>query len=226
MSLKEQTYISNDVIEGHSLWTVTTNLKGNLSDSWITKSWEWWWKDVIQKWCPNRSRVVQAGGWQGLFPVLLSDHFDQVITFEPEPTNFFCLVNNCQSENIIKMQAALGASCGWAVLDKTENSAQCRISQDQFPPYCIDIIKQYSVPTISVDSLKLSDLGLLFLDIENYELFALQGAIQTLDKTSATVIVEVSFLDEINSKVDELLLSLEYKQVENFGSDLVYARVC
>lgn len=224
MSLKEQTYVCNDVIEGRSPWTLTVNVE-NLRDSSITKSWDLWWKNVIQKWCPNRSRVVQAGGWQGLFPELLSDHFDHVITLEPDPANFFCLVNNCQSEKIVKMQAALGAACGWATLDRTENSAQCRIIQDQFPLYNIGVLKQYTVPMISVDSLNLSDLGLLFLDIENYEIFALQGAIQTLARTSATVIVEVSFLDEVNMRIYNLLSSLGYKQVENFDSDLVYAKV-
>lgn len=223
MSLKEQTHVCNDAVEGHGPWTLTLN-QPNLYDSWITKSWHSQWRGVVQKWCPNRSRVLQAGGWQGLFPELLSDHFDHVITLEPEPTNFYCLVNNCQSDKIVKMQAALGASCGWAVLDKTENSGQHRINHNEFPLYGIGIVNQYSVPMVTVDSLNLPDLGLLFLDIENYEIFALQGAVETLRRTGATVIVERSFLNDVNIRVHNLLADLGYKIEEDFSSDLVYVK--
>jgi len=223
MSLKDQTVICNDVSEGHSPWVITNNQVGLINSS-ITKDWIDWWNPAIQKWCPNRSCVLQAGGWQGLYPQLLSDHFEQVITIEPEPTNFFCLVNNCQNDKIIKMQAALGEECGWATLDKTGNSAQHRIVQNKFPLWNIDVVKQYIVPVITVDSLKLPDLGLLFLDIENHEIFALNGAIETLKRTGAPVLVEYSFLNEVNTQVQNLLVSLGYRLAENFGVDLLYVK--
>lgn len=223
MTFQTQTHVCNDVIHGHTPWTLTLN-QPNLHDSWITKSWNDYLKGVIEKWCPNRSRVLQAGGWQGLFPQLLSDHFDHVITLEPEPVNFYCLVNNCQSSKITKLQAALGAETGWAVLDQTENSGQHRIHHNAFSLYNIGVQKQYIVPMLSVDSLKLSDLGLLFLDIENYEIFALEGAQETLARTGATVIVERSFLEDVNQKVDNLLSGMGYSVKEDFGNDLVYAR--
>lgn len=223
MSFRDQTHTCNDVVEGHSPWTLTHN-QPNLHDSWITKSWHSHWKGVVEKWCPNRSAVLQAGGWQGLFPQLLSDHFDHVITLEPEPTNFFCLTNNCQSTKIVKIQAALGAQTGWATLDQTENSGQHRIRHGEFQLYDIGVKNQYIVPMLSVDSLNLPDLGLLFLDIENYEIFALQGAVETLKRTGATVIVERSFLNDVNIRVHNLLTSLGYKIEEDFSSDLVYVK--
>ena len=223
MLLKENTYVCNDIIEGHSPWIITLN-QGELIDSSITKDWMTQWKPVIQKWCPNRSYVLQAGGWQGLYPQLLSDHFDQVITLEPEPTNFLCLVNNCQTDKIIKIQAALGEECGWAILDKTVNSAQHRIVQQDFPSWEIGVVNQYKVPIITVDSLKLPDLGLLFLDLENYEIFALKGAVETLKRTGATVIVEWSFLEEINTYIQNFLFDLGYRLAEKFHGDLVYVK--
>jgi len=223
MSLKEQTYVCNDVIDGHSPWTLAHNVD-NLYDSSITLGWNIWGRSTVEKWCPNRSCVLQAGGWQGLFPQLLSDYFDQVITLEPEPINFYCLANNCQSEKIIKIQAALGEECGWATLDRTENAALSRIVQNEFPAWQINVAKQHTVPVITVDSLKLPDLGLLFLDIENYEIFALRGAVNTLARTGAPVIVELSFLEEINTQVSELLSNLGYRVAENFGLDLLYVR--
>ena len=61
----------------------------------------------------NRRRdVVCAGGNQGLYPRLLSEIFENVYTFEPDPLSFHCLAANCQKSNIVKIQAALGRERG------------------------------------------------------------------------------------------------------------------
>ena len=39
--------------------------------------------DLIEKTGRGTKRVIQAGGNVGIFPVGLSQHFDEVVTFEP-----------------------------------------------------------------------------------------------------------------------------------------------
>ena len=74
--------------------------------------WEVHHSQNIARYCSTRlgprSVAVQAGGCMGMYPRLLSDMFNAVYTFEPDPLNFHCLVANCQRDNIVKMNAALG----------------------------------------------------------------------------------------------------------------------
>lgn len=58
---------------------------------------------------PARRAVVQAGGCSGIWPLALAQHFEQVFTFEPEPTNFACLRANVATvPNISAYDYALG----------------------------------------------------------------------------------------------------------------------
>src|SRR5271169_24297 len=86
-------------------WVVPSN-----DNTWsvIKKEWE---EHHSKKWLlgmKDKRFVIQAGGSIGLYPRLLSDIFEMVYTFEPNGLSFYCLSHNCQKDNIIKMQAALG----------------------------------------------------------------------------------------------------------------------
>ena len=63
--------------------------------------------------CPKRRLVVQAGGNIGAWPTWLSKKFDQVHTFEPEPTNYKCLVHNTEKlPNVLAYNEALSDTYG------------------------------------------------------------------------------------------------------------------
>ena len=76
------------------------------SEDWVTSKEDW------LKHVKHKGVCVQAGGLCGMYPRLLSEHFEVVYTFEPDGLSYYCLVNNCQVDNIIKSQAALGKSSG------------------------------------------------------------------------------------------------------------------
>ena len=131
----------------------------------------------------SNSGAIQAGGHCGLYPYLFTEYFDMVFTFEPNPLNFHCLVQNCQGKNIIKMNVALGSKPGKieSVVNNPSNMGMCTIKETK---------NKYYVPTIAIDSLGLTDIDLIEFDLEGCEYDALLGAKKTIETNKPVIIVE------------------------------------
>ncbi len=162
-------------------------------------------QDLVTDW----SICVQAGGNQGMYPKLLSQHFKHVYTFEPDPLNFHCLVNNCQSDNIYKMQAALGETTGLARVERAGmHNTGCHTVSTEGECY---------VPMVTIDSLKLPSCGLFQLDLERYELHALKGALETIARCKPVIQCECGNDDILN-----LLRPFGYEVVATSKADTFY----
>lgn len=152
---------------------------------------------LLQKLGIIRNRgVVQAGGHCGLYPFLFTEFFDMVFTFEPSSMGFHCLVNNCQGENVIKMNVALGKNPGRVKSFSIDpsNTGMNRVKDS--------VDEKYYVPMIALDSLALSDIGLIEFDLEGYEYDALQGARETIRRNKPVIIVE-NATDDIEQFLSE-----------------------
>lgn len=150
--------------------------------------------------------AVQAGGLFGMYARLLSDRFTTVYTFEPNPESFHCLVRNCQKDNIVKMQAALGSRLG-----------QCSLAGVPADMGLTKIATQNgSIPVLTIDILQLQHLDLLALDCEGFEEHILQGGISTIQRCKPVITCESS---DSYGRMWELL---GYKKVSQSRSDGVY----
>ncbi len=126
--------------------------------------------------------AVQAGGNCGVWPKRLGREFRTVYTFEPEPRNFYCLAHNCPEENIIKLQAAVGAyeesPMGIDFPAGERNLGAARMWEEG----------QY--PVIAIDQLHLELCDLIQLDVEGYEPIAIMGAFRTIKRCRPVIMVE------------------------------------
>ena len=150
----------------------------------LKRDWEVSHKQKIINYVSNKRVVVQAGGNMGMYPRLLSTMFERVYTFEPDPVNFHCLVANCQRDNIVKLNAALGPSHQLVNVSK---------DQDWDINYGIrTVVPDQSgvTPMLKIDDLALDQCDLIMLDVESYELKALKGAVETLEKFGPVVFAE------------------------------------
>lgn len=131
----------------------------------------------------TRRRVcVQAGGNFGVWPWLLSPHFEEVLTFEPNPTNFALMRQNLAgTENVFCLEAGLGAS---------PTKAQMHMSRRNHGAHRIKFDTPGDIEVMTLDSLALTALDLLDLDIEGAEPYALEGAKETIAKYRPTVVIE------------------------------------
>ena len=163
------------------------------------------------------SCCIQAGGNCGVWPNALAKKFDTVYTFEPDPDNFRCLVHNVRGKNVIKLQAGLGMG-DESPTDMFREKDNCGAYQLNGAPGAI--------PVISIDSLNLPKCGLIYLDIEGYEPFALQGAKKTIARCRPVIALESKGLETcygINRTfTDQWLTQGGYKLKAAFARDVVY----
>lgn len=208
---------------------------GKLSDDEktheiILSDWDNYILPVVSGLSEKRS-VIQAGGWQGIYAILLSKYFNQVYTFEADTKNFNYLVRNCiahKVNNVSKFECALGSSCGSTFLESTLTTGQHRINHDGFitheafrdqPPVLV------SKPKITIDSLRIPNCDLILLDVEGYESFVITGAIQTIEKCRPTIIVEEYWKksDQFNNLISFLNTQYGYVVVGEFHQNKILA---
>lgn len=129
------------------------------------------------------SACIQAGGNVGVWAKTLAQKFGYVYTFEPDPENFECLVRNVPETNVVKLQAAVGVDRGLVVVKPPDEAHKNNCGAYQ-------VFKNGFVPTLRIDDLALSSCGLIYLDVEGYELFALDGAIATIQQCRPVIAFE------------------------------------
>lgn len=177
--------LREETIDGVGPWVWAT--KDVVAWAGPKHDWEGSHKFFINELIPEDERnvVVQAGGNMGMYPRLLAEIFKTVYTFEPDSLNFHCLVANCQRENIIKMNAALGFDHQLVTVQPSWADWEINYGVRSVVP-----MKNSIVPTFRIDDLGLTECNLIMLDVEGYELNVLKGAINTLEKFKPVVFAE------------------------------------
>ena len=130
--------------------------------------------------CNQLRTVVQAGGNIGAWPVWLAANFAEVLTFEPEKTNYECLVRNVEPHyNITPYHAALFDTLGTGNLKVCEGIGSHYL-----------IPGDGEIPLITIDSLNLDTLDFVMLDVEGAEFRALKGGIETIKRCRPVIQIE------------------------------------
>jgi FkbM family methyltransferase len=168
---------------------------------------------------PNRNIMIQAGGNCGQYVREYAKWFNTVYTFEPDPINFLCLTLNCP-RNVIKTQACLGKEKIFIELD-------AHVSDDGLEAGGMHVGQKGNIPTVRIDDMNLPGCDLIQLDIEGYEYFALQGAVQTIEQYHPVIIVE--WVDAWSARYgvdkttfDKFLSDRGYQEIIHEYSDTVY----
>lgn len=166
----------------------------------------------------GRELAIQAGARVGLWPCALAAHFARVIAYEPESRNEECArANTRRLPHVQIRKAALGKSPDRMMVEFSDvQSGSHQIVTNAGDEWC-------EVETI--DSLNESP-DAIFLDIEGFELFALEGALETLARCKPVLVVEQNDsrlrygVDK--SQIVELLKPFGYSAVDRCGKDIVY----
>lgn len=208
-------HIRDDTVAGVGPWVwAKTDIH-----AWIgpKMDWENGHYHKIMQYVKKRDVVVQAGGNMGMYPRLLSDMFKRVYTFEPDPVNFHCLVANCQRDNIVKLNAALGYRHGLV-----------KVSKEPFDDWETNygvrttiVAPDANIPRLKIDDLSLDECDLIMLDIEGQEIPALRGAIEVLTDFDPVIFVENHPHQESPEK---FLNSFGYILVDRSFHDLIFMR--
>jgi FkbM family methyltransferase len=217
MSFNSQVEMRFDAVDGVGPWVWAIADKA----AWEILPKEWLgMKEVIEKYVKGREIAVQAGGCLGMYPRLMSDMFDIVYTFEPHPLNFHCLAANCSKDNIIKVQGALGETAGLDLLmdhNATNVGMHWMMKSPRQRPGEEETGTKYRVAVFTIDSLNLPACDLIQLDVEGYEMSAIQGAIRTITTYRPVIVCEFPQDDVITR-----LKGLGYSHVETVFGDSIF----
>jgi FkbM family methyltransferase len=150
----------------------------------------------VNSFVKRKRTVLQAGGNCGIYTREYAQHYENVYTFEPDATNMNCLVlNTSDCNNIIKFQACLGESQGMTAIQNPLEimdigSIHVKTSKELHENMLV-VESKANIPILTIDDIAFSNLDLIHLDIEGYELFALKGGSNTIKKYKPVIVLEV-----------------------------------
>lgn len=166
--------------------------------------------------------AVQAGGNLGIFAKWLAARFEWVYTFEPDPALFAAMMHNAPESNIVRLQAAVG-------LDRSPVAMKCArrdTSGRAVHEGLTHVNGAGPFPTMRIDDLGLPWCDLIYLDVEGWEFFALQGAYKTIRRCRPIIAVEVNrniaFAGQNADDLRRLIGSHGYEHACTMHSDEIY----
>ncbi|MBN1617921.1 FkbM family methyltransferase [Candidatus Dojkabacteria bacterium] len=138
----------------------------------------------------------------------------QVYAFEPDPFNLKLLNENItlnKQKNIISIPKAVGSSNQKISLQQDLNQGHTRVSTKEKSSQEIPQIEMITLDDFILEN-KISNVDYLKIDIEGYELYALEGAENSLGKgIIKTIMIEINpeALKQANTKWTELYALLD-----------------
>jgi FkbM family methyltransferase len=206
---------------------------------WNNRKWSWnpidknllsvndWTYDFNKAlpYIENKRVAIQAGGAMGLWPYLLSQHFDKVYTFEASIENYIHLEKNLKDvKNIEYCNKALGEKntmCLTKLHDDEINNAGCYYTKES---------EDGNIQQVKIDDVVQGPVDFIQLDIEGHELSALKGAKNTIEEHWPVIMVEDKQLphsQEIGHEVGYLekeLTSMGYEVVARIHRDIIFKK--
>lgn len=168
---------------------------------------------------PRRKIAVQAGGNVGIWPCELAKHFEEVLTFEPDPLNFECLEKNIVGTPVKAFDFGLG-------------DISLKMGMERDPTNCgahyLTERAEDGVQIIRLDDWNLTGCDFLQLDVEGFELPALKGAERTIGYYKPTIVVELKGHGERYKYRDSELVAWlgarGYSEKARFGRDVLFTQ--
>jgi FkbM family methyltransferase len=161
-------------------------------------------------WTKKKGIAVQAGGHVGIFPNYLAKHFREVITFEPDPDLYECLLRN-RGPNVRSVQAAL-----------TTHTHGVRFHRSIGGTGRVASNGALQVQGIPLDSSGAGKVNFIHLDVEGHEVEALRGAALIIEACSPVLQLEV--LPRFRDAIYEYVERIGYRIACNTCRDHVFVR--
>lgn len=155
--------------------------------------------------------AIDGGAHVGSWTRYMANKFDCVVAFEPKHSNFECLVLNTeQCNNVILSKFGLSATEHTGSLSQGNNSGCWHVTTG-------NEIKLRKLPDFGA-------LDFVKLDIEGFEVFALTGMYEQLEKYKPIVLIEEKELPHkpLNYDARKVLESLGYKELAKIGKDVIF----
>ena len=129
----------------------------------------------IEKNALKFNHVLDIGAWVGTWTMKINPFCGRVIAFEPDPLHYECLVQNVPEE-VETHQLAVG-----------NDKKMISLSEDNFTQ-AKRVVGEGNILMVTIDSLNFTDVDLIKIDVEGYEMEVLKGADKTLENVKYLMI--------------------------------------
>lgn len=155
--------------------------------------------------------VLDIGANFGVFTKLFSElagPSGEVIAFEPIPETFRTLsagVELLKLQNVKTLNKAVSDHVGTALMEVPQYSET--MGENLYESHIVnssDAPNTYSVQTVTIDSLQLSKVDFIKIDVEGHELQVLRGGRETIQRLHPTLMVEVTTPDTVSFLCEQL----------------------
>jgi FkbM family methyltransferase len=179
----------------------------------VKSDWENFQERTILKHCSRRKVALQAGGWIGVIPRLLSNHFEKVYTFEPDFNSFCHLIANIADvNNIVPFNTALSLIPQQLQFEHTSTPGQNRLKSDiSWPDVVLE--RESQVQTLNIDALNLSELDFIMIDAEGSLQDILAGGEETIKRCKPVILAETHW--------KKTLKEFEIAYVQSLGYNVI-----
>lgn len=126
--------------------------------------------------------------------------------FEPDEINFYCLNLNIKEDNVSKTHGVLGNE-----LKRVSLSTHC----DDCGAWRVANGDRYQM--YRIDDLKLSELDLIHLDVEGFEIEVLKGGIESINKYHPIIAAEIN-----HCNCSDFLSKIGYSKIDEVNGDWVF----
>ncbi len=170
--------------------------------------------DATARLCRQRKICVQAGAHAGFWPRRLAGLFRTVYAFECEPALYECARRNLKRwriGNVVLSQHALGAAIGASRMVPHRSAGSWTVDP-----------QHGSVPITmtTIDALGLKGCDAILLDVEGWEIPALEGAARTIAEHRP--IIHLEELPDKKASLRAHMQLLGYRLVATAHKDAVY----
>jgi FkbM family methyltransferase len=173
------------------------------------------------------SVAIEVGAHVGIWTQQLCNKFDRVIAFEAFEDVYDCLQENVSRCNNLEHHGlAVGPRFGYCYLESKEN--------DSGSGKVVRIMTDHEVTMIALDDflhpgenggldkdLEFEEsVDFIKIDVNGYEAYVLDGAIETIKLYRPTLFIRVD--NEDDDRVDDVLLPLRYKNTDRINDYYVW----
>ena len=173
------------------------------------------------KWFAGTGRTfVDVGAHIGFYTMALAPGFKRVVSYEPSRFQHGWLVYNRNLngfDHVECRESALGEDPGTLTLNVLSEDGGCNTLSERVAA-AATVQERYAVPIERLDDGGLTDVDLLKIDVEGFELPVLRGARATIAASRPAILIEVWVEVERRSEIRAFMASIDYTFEESFPS--------
>jgi len=192
-------------------------------------------RDIALSHVKNHRTVIDIGAHIGISVLQWSKLFKNVYAFEPMLEHYECLISNTNNlTNVECFNYALSneTSIKNAAYRTLKNSGSFQLLDDQYQQPSKKPPRQlYQVETKKLDDHNFTEIDLIKIDVEGWELEVLLGAKSTIIKNSPVLIVEFTGGNSSKSLhrydvnlYNEFINEIGYIPVGSYDDDIIYIK--